>query len=324
MLLNRRTPWIARTLLRSGLVLVLWQSLVAKAEKEPEWDSTKKTDWPAGFEVVEIPSTMDGKIQKAYVHESEQDGARPLVVSLHTWSATYAQKDPLAPKLQAAGFHYIRPDFRGANTKPEAAASALALQDIDDAISYCLENWNVDSERIFVIGTSGGGHATCAAYFKSAHPVAAFFAWVPITDLGEWYLQCRQRGLKYAKHIERICGGSFDPVVAAERSPMHLPIPERSARLYLYAGINDGYSGSVPISHSINLFNRLAEPEDQVNGATFVRLLTKAVEPTGEKIENRDVWHRSNSQRVSLTIFEGGHQMLVEHAAEQLINYRAD
>lgn len=298
------------------------QGANADGRNEPEWDSTKKSDWPAGFKVVEIPSTLDGELQRAYVCESGQSGAQPLVVSLHSWSATYEQKDPLAPKMQAAGFHYIHPDFRGGNTRPEACASDLALQDIDDAISHCLANWDVDSERIYIFGASGGGHAACAAYFKSAHPVAAFFAWVPITDLEEWYLQSRQRRSKYAKDIEKVCGGGFVPVVAAARSPMHMPIPDREGRLHLYAGIEDGYNGSVPISHSIHLYNRLAPPERQVDAPTFVRLLTKAVEPTGNRIQNKEVWHHSESQRASLTIFEGGHETLVEHAADQMINYK--
>lgn len=54
-------------------------------EKEPEWDNTSKSKWNKAFQKVEIPSSVDGKIQKAYFHKSSKPG-QPLIVCLHTWS----------------------------------------------------------------------------------------------------------------------------------------------------------------------------------------------------------------------------------------------
>jgi dienelactone hydrolase len=288
---------------------------------QQEWDSTLKAHWPEAFKVIQIQSSVDGTQQNSVAYQSTLNEPMPLVVSLHTWSGNFEQKDPLAKRLQAVGFNYIHPDFRGPNNTPDSCASKLALQDIDDAIAHCIENWNVDQNRIYVIGASGGGHATAAAYFNSVHPVSAFFAWVPITDISAWYLQSKQRGQKYYKDIESVCGGSFNEKIADERSPLMMEIPERSARLHLYAGINDGYTGSVPITHSIKLYNKLTDPEDQISKDRIIELATKTVEPTGTRIANREIWHRSESRRCTLTIFEGGHEMLVDYAAKQILDH---
>jgi len=284
------------------------------------WDSTSQEKWHDAFERLQIRSSKDGKKQDAYAYRSNQNDPAPLVVSLHTWSGNYEQKDPLAERMRAAGFNYIHPDFRGPNNTHESCASKLALQDIDDAIAYCIENMNVDTKRIYVIGVSGGGHAASATYFHTVHPISAFYAWVPITDIHSWYLQTKQRKLKYASDIEKICGGNFVPDAAIKRSPLLMEVPERTARLHLFAGINDGYTGSVPITHSIHLYNKLSPRQEQIDDDTIIRLLSKTVEPTGAKIGGREIWHQSESSRSVLTIFEGGHEMIVDFAAKQIIS----
>src|SRR5690606_2644791 len=64
---------------------------------------------------------------------------RPLVVSLHTWSGDYRQKDTLIHFCIHRGFHYIHPNFRGPNQNPEAMGSDKVVSDIDDAIDYLLK-----------------------------------------------------------------------------------------------------------------------------------------------------------------------------------------
>ena len=65
------------------------------AQTEPAWDNTSKRQWDPAFEKVEIPSTKDGEVQKAFKYKSTNETSQPLIVSLHTWSGYYNQTDPL-------------------------------------------------------------------------------------------------------------------------------------------------------------------------------------------------------------------------------------
>ena len=88
------------------------------AQKEPAWDNTSKRKWDPAFQKVEIPSTKDGEVQKAFMYKSTSKVSQPLIVSLHTWSGYYNQTDPLAKEILARDWNYIHPDFRGANRTP--------------------------------------------------------------------------------------------------------------------------------------------------------------------------------------------------------------
>lgn len=278
-----------------------------------------KDDWD-GYEQVRIVSSADAKLQYAYARRSNDAKPKPLVVSLHMWTGSFSSPDPLARLVAEEDWHYIHPDFRGPNVTPESCASQVALSDIDDAIAYCLSTWNVDVERIYVIGASGGGHAACAYFLNAKYPIRATYAWVPIVDIGAWYRQCSQRSLDYAEHIERICGGTFDPLIAKARSPLHMPVPDTlSGRIHLYTGIDDGYNGSVPVSHSLQMFNRLChisgEPERAIASTEMLSLVTKDVFPVGQFLDTgRDLFLERRCEIASLTIFEGGHEILPDQA----------
>jgi len=111
--------------------------------------------WSNDFELVEIESAMDHHIQKAYFYRSTATDPAPLIVSLHTWSGDYTQKDTLAVLCRAQGLNYIHPDFRGVNNTKNACCSELAINDIDESIAYAIKNANVDTLRIYIIGHSG-------------------------------------------------------------------------------------------------------------------------------------------------------------------------
>ncbi len=281
--------------------------------------------WPEGCAVVTIPSSVDGTPQHAYYRPTSSAEAQPLLVSLHTWSGDYTQEDDLAPLAATADWNYIHPDFRGPNRTPDACMSEKAIVDIDDAIAYAMEHGRVDEENIFVAGSSGGGYATVGMYVKSRHPVKAFLAWVPITDIRAWYYQSVARELKYAEDIlgATSSGEALDEDEALARSPLHWPLPERPrARLELFAGIHDGYTGSVPISHSLLFYNRLVEtygPGDTaVTGWEFASLLSRGAQATGEMIGDRAVYLHRETPYTSVTIFEGGHEMLPEVCFERM------
>jgi len=296
------------------------------------WDDTLNKGWPEECRVVDIRSSADGSFQKAWFYSSMSQEPAPLIVSLHTWSGDYNQQDPLVDEVIRRGWNYIHPEFRGANNRPEAGASALVISDIGDAIEFALRNSLSDPEDVHIIGVSGGGYATLAAYMKLDYPVRSFSAWAAISDLNSWYSECKSRKLRYASDIEKITtgGSGFDAAEARNRSPLFMeynPTLRRGATLSLFAGINDGYTGSVPITHSIEFYNRIADlrhpgaEELHVQDSIVINLLARRYDPAGDypqKIAGRNVYLSAGNRDVHLEIFEGGHEMLVPHALSLL------
>lgn len=304
------------------------------SQKPIKWDDTEKTNWSGEFEVVDIPSSADGKMQKAYFYKTKSKKMQPLIVSLHTWSGDYTQKDPLTAEIIARGYNYIHPDFRGANNKPEACGSALVISDIEDAIRYAVANSNTDPDNVHVIGVSGGGMATLLAYMTVKYPVRSFSAWAPISNLEDWYWESVGRGQKYAQDILKSVSPDtvFRAAEALKRSPITQAFPKEmreGANLYIYEGVHDGYTGSVPITHSIDMYNRLVgdlkygetdpgklllrSDSDLVSAAETIGLVTKRCNPSADpdqKINGRSVYLHKKYGDISLTIFEGGHEQL--------------
>jgi acetyl esterase/lipase len=296
---------------------------------EPRWDSTAAHEWKAPYERISIPSSLDGAMQNAYIYRTTSARPMPLVVSLHTWSGDYSQHDGLSELVAKKNWNFIHPDFRGSNTTPDSCASRPAIQDIEDAIAYALKNMPVDADNIFVVGTSGGGHASCVTYLSTHHPIRAAFAWVPITDLEAWYYQSQSRRNKYAADLLAVTGsvsGVLDSDEARRRSPLHMPLPhDLHAPIHLYAGIEDGYTGSVPVSHALHFYNRMAslsgKAEHLVPDSDIIALLArgKPQSPDPEtSIGGRKVLYHRESPLASITIFQGGHEMLVDYCFGQI------
>jgi lysophospholipase L1-like esterase len=296
-----------------------------------QWDDQRNDSWPEAFKVVEIPSSLDGEIQKAYFYKSTETSARPLIVSLHTWSGDYTQEDPLALQVMERDWNFIHPDFRGVNNSPKALGSKFAIQDIEDAISYAMKNSNVDLSNIHVIGASGGGYATLYTFMNTRHHIRTFSAWVPISDIEAWYYQSAGRKNKYATHI-LAATSSGDTLLnsreAHERSPLFMDTPtnlRESSKLFIYAGIHDGYEGSVPISQSIDFYNKVikdfgADDEQLVSDKEIIDLLSMRSYPEkpSEMIGDRQVIFKRSFKNISLVLFEGKHEMLTNVALELL------
>ena len=307
------------------------------AQKEPAWDNTSKRKWDPAFEKVEIPSTKDGEIQKAFMYKSTSKTPQPLIVSLHTWSGYYNQTDPLTKEILARDWNYIHPDFRGANRTPSSMGSPLALADIEDAIQYALKHTNANPEEVHVIGVSGGGFATLAAFMNVDYPVKSFSAWVPISDIEAWYWECVGRGSRYAEDILSVVSldkKTFNKETATLRSPLRQSFPiekRKNARLYIYTGIHDGYKGSVPITHSLNMYNRLVgelkygssdmkeimekslSDSDLISLEEILGLLGKRINPEYEKnpkLYDRRIHLCRKYENIQLTVFEGRHEQI--------------
>lgn len=326
----------------SKLIVTIVMALnitIAEAQENElfEWDSSEKSGWTSSFVKVEIPSSADSTIQPAYFRKTKSSKPQPLIVSLHTWSGGYDQKDPITADVEAKDLNYIHPHFRGFNNRREAIVSPLVLSDIDDAIAYAIEHGNVDPDEIHIVGVSGGGMATIAAYMELTRPIKSFNAWVPISDIEAWYWESLGRRFNYAVHIMSAIGhdGKIDSEEAKRRSPLYKKFPKEARKhsiLRIYAGIHDGHIGCVPVSHSINFYNRIvgelkygtesldeiynyaAKDLELISKDLLLSILEKRVCPENlnndETLLGRHVHLSRSFGPVSLKIFEGEHEQM--------------
>lgn len=273
---------------------------------------------------IQFKSTGDGSTQSAFlIVPPSKDGVQksvPLVVSLHSWSADLNQRNDLEKLVFNRGWLYLFPNFRGANRTPQACASILAQQDILDAVSYVSDHYLVDQDRIYLTGTSGGGHMTMLMAARYPKRWRAASAWVGISDLVQWH--ALHRGTKYGNMIEQCCGGA--PGDSAEvdaeykaRSPITHLADAREVPLDICAGIKDGHKGSVPIIHSINAFNAIAKARGDrlVTESEILQLsrpgrLENALDHDEgfDSTFKRKYFLRRRSGQARLTIFDGGHE----------------
>jgi len=278
-----------------------------------------------------IYSTLDGNLQVFYYYKSNDKKPKPLIVQLHSWSYTAESLQTIGLDSVAinSNYNYIFPNFRGVNNHPKACCSEFVIADIDEAIDWALKNTNVDKNRIYVIGYSGGGYATLAMYMKSRHNIHGFSAWAAISDLVAWYGESVERKNNYANEIISCIGTNniFEKLKAEERSPLFWTTPVKERKkcvVQIFAGIHDGYNGPVPISQSVNFYNKLLSDFREKDTSKYVNIedlkymVSKQSFPSSNnnKIGDRAILYQKASKKVMLTIFEGGHEMLSNQALE--------
>lgn len=305
------------------------------SDLEEETEQTGEIpQWSDEFKIVEIHSPIDGTMQEAYFYKTKSSKPKPLIVSLHTWSNDYTQYDSINQFSVEYDYNYIHPNFRGKNNHKDACCSNLVISDIDASIDFALNNANVDTSRIFVIGMSGGGYATLAMFMKSKHNIKKFSSWVPLVDLIQWYDETKIRKLEYAEEIlacTESTGGTLNTEVAKQKSPYYWVTPAeklKNSRLEIYTGIYDGMMGNgvIPITHSINFYNKLLTDLEEVDSSKYVsdsEILKLLVyrKPLSDypSIAGRKVILIKESNNIRLTLFEGGHEILNEFAFRELV-----
>lgn len=317
-------------LIRCILILFLLNvNLETFAQVAVNWDDKSKSSWPNETRLIEVNSSIDHKSQKAYIYKSQSNEPKPLIISLHTWGGNYAQRDPLLKYCIEKDINYIHPDFRGPNNNPEAGGSELVIQDIDDAIQWALDSLSVNSQEIHLVGVSGGAFATLASYMKSKHKINSYHAFVGIYNLENWYYESLGRNNSYAKDITALTNGkngipNFDE--ARKRSPllMSTPIEQRKdSKINLYVGLHDGYVGSVPISHSLEMYNKIVKDFSQKKTPKSTDLIP--IEDSYELLKRRTssnfnpipaafmgrdiIYQKKHKDIVEIIVFDGGHEM---------------
>ena len=125
---------------------------------------------PDDWRRVEYPSTADDSNQGAWFYTPAETGAGtpcrpgagsvPLLVILHPWSSDQDTHHRACVRWCIDhAWAAIAPDFRGANRRPQACGSELVVKDILSAVEWAKAQAAVDANRVYLIGTSGGGHA---------------------------------------------------------------------------------------------------------------------------------------------------------------------
>jgi dipeptidyl aminopeptidase/acylaminoacyl peptidase len=285
---------------------------------------------------VFVPSSIDGSRQPCYLilpdcfqHEGKSFA---LLVSLHTWSGDVEQRDPqMENEANERGWVYLWPQFRGPNSSPQACGSEFAQQDILDAVDWVLDRYPIDERRIYLTGASGGGHMSMLMAGRFPERWTAVSAWVGISDLAAWHASHAEG--RYGEMIRQSCGGSpgDSPDVDEQyrrRSPLTWLDRAVDLPLDLAAGVHDGYTGSVPIRHTIDAFNKIAAAqgltavsEDEISQLS--RPNGRLEKPrVGDQAEDpalgRQIYLRRTAGKARVTIFEGGHERIAHAAAEWL------
>lgn len=298
------------------------------------WAATPTTNNEVARFTVTITSSEDGSPQKAifYCPPKGKKKLVPLLVALHTWSGNYEQGIEHVKHAQQRKWAVIAPDFRGPNNRPEACASDLAVQDLLDAVEYAKKQARVDENRIYVVGGSGGGHMALMMAARAPRLWAGVSAWCPITDLAAWYIECHTRYPRYAAMLEKCCGGPPGPQTESEyrkRSPLFHLAAAKGLPLDVNAGIHDGHTGSVPVSHSLRAFNVLAGKGREISEEDIAFMVRERKVPPSLAAEREDDSERQKSvlfRRVAgaarVTIFEGGHEIELSAALDWLSRQR--
>ena len=293
---------------------------------------------------ISYPCKIDRSMQKAMFLKAQSNEPRPLVVALHTWSYHYdAVYEGYADFCEKNDWNMIFPDFRGPNDTPEACGSDFVVSDIEDAVAYMKTVCNVDPNRIYLVGGSGGGHCTLLLAGRRPDIWTAVSAWCPITDVAAWHRQClnEERFKHYSQHIEKACGGNpaendFAAKECLKRSPLSWLANAKDLIVDISTGIHDGHTGSVPISHTFNAFNILANSDDRITEKDIeYAVVNEQIPPSlaGEcseepSLNGRKVHFRRQSENTRITIFEGGHDLIINSAmqflAKQIKGKKAD
>ncbi len=318
----------------AGLILVLAAGICLPEEKgRMPADESAPPGWPADAKTVWYRSSADNTFQPAVFFDPGDSKPVPLLVGLHTWSADYKQANIYFVKgAKDKGWAVICPDFRGSNTKPSACGSDLAVADIVSAVEYMKRRVSIDSDRIYLMGMSGGGYASMLMAGRHPEIWAGVCSWVGISDLAAWHAETESQGLNYCKHLEAVCGGKPGDSTAVDEQYRH-----RSAKTWLHRasdvplsinhGIHDGHrKASVPVSQSLNAFNILAEGNKRLSTAQIQYICREEKIPPELQCEKETdplygkqvVLFRRSSRNVRVTIFEGGHGGAPEAGIEWL------
>jgi acetyl esterase/lipase len=275
---------------------------------------------------IQYRSAADNSLQPALFYNPGGAEPKPLLIALHSWSGDYTQANPAYGLwCIAKGWVLMHPNFRGVNDHPDACGSELAVKDILSAVEHAKINCQIDESRIYLIGASRGGYASLLMAGRAPEVWAGVSAWCPIYDLRTWYADTKQRKLRYAEMLEKVCGGApgsspeADEDYRMRSASAWLERARGRVNLSINTGITDGHNGSVPVGHTLRAFNAVAALVDRIPEPVIARM-EHAPEMPAELLQKIDdplfgrkpVLFRRASRTAEVTIFQGGHEIIYE------------
>ncbi len=293
--------------------------------------------WPAEVKTLHYSTSIDSTEQPMLIYSAKAKEERPLLVGLHTWSSGYRSgggEVVYARWCMDKDWHFIHPHFRGPNWTPEGCGSEMAVQDIIDAVEFMKKNHAVDTDRIYLIGASGGGHMSILMAGRAPDIWAGVSSWVPISDVHAWWEQ-KKGNSKYADHIEKAVGGRPDQNKQAaeecvKRSPVTYLAGAAGVNLDINAGVTDGHKGgSVPFSHALYAFNAVVPGNERIAPGLIEEFYDKQTLPEGLEKADEDPLYggkqpvfRKVSSNTRVTIFDGRHEIIHNAALNWLAAQR--
>ncbi|MDO5582057.1 MAG: prolyl oligopeptidase family serine peptidase [Planctomycetia bacterium] len=296
-------------------------------------DGPAPKGWPPEAKTIYYLSAADKTMQPAVFYDPGKSDPVPLLVGLHSWSGDYRQINAYYLKeAKKRGWAMIFPNFRGPNWTPEGCGSDLAVEDIVSAVEYMKKRLKIDTSRIYLMGSSGGGYASMLMAGRHPEIWAGVCSWCGISDLADWYHETKAQDLPYSKHLEKACGGApgTSPQIDEQyrhRSAITWGAGAKGVPLSLNHGIHDGHrKSSVPLSQSVRLFNKIAPEEKRVREDQIRWMVEKETIPPELQKENEidplfgtsTVHFRRTAGNVRITIFEGGHSSVPAAGIEWL------
>jgi pimeloyl-ACP methyl ester carboxylesterase len=291
-------------------------------------------DWPDEVETLEF-TAADGSSQPTLFWAPQTQRPVPMLVALHTWSGNYEQTESI-PHLefsQRMGWVFLHPNFRGPNTNSDAMGSELAVGDVIAAIEAARKRVAIDPGRIYLVGHSGGGHMGLLLLARHPELWAGVSVWSPIVDLIAWAEEVSSTQWRiYRDQIAKVCGlddadGPAAREECARRSPITYLQPGLKIPVAIHVGIADGHLGSVPITHALRAYNALVPRAARLAEPLMNSLARDASVPAEEgrnsvdpSIGGRKVLFARESGNISLTLFDGRHEILYSAVSDWLID----
>jgi len=257
---------------------------------------------------LDIVSSVDGSSQRSYlvVPPGLPEGPRPLLVVLHAWGANNEGRSPtIESEATTRGWFVLAPNFRGPSDHPQGCGSAIAQQDILDAVAYVRGRFPIDRDRIYLMGYSGGGFMTLLMAARHPEMWAAASAWAGIADLSAWYEETSE---SIRTQLRGCFGGAPSEVNLSsryrEQSPVAYLRPSLSVPIEIAHGDHDP---QVAVRHALRAFELLAP--GTVSAVEREEILSGKVRASSDPdpLIKANIRLRRVQAAFRLTIYDGGH-----------------